>query len=71
MKVKTTNKNINAVFDTSKYKKKYLNCEIIFSDKKGELKMEHITMSMFLKAIEFGFEIDYIKIENKKYGAVI
>ena len=64
-------KTINAVFDTSKYKKKYLNCEIIFSDKKGRLKLEHITMSMFRRAIEFDFEIDYIKIDNKKYGAVI
>ncbi|WP_432631582.1 hypothetical protein [Brachyspira sp.] len=70
MKGKTT-KNINAVFDTSKYKKKYLNCEIIFSDKKGRLKLEHVTIAMFKKAIEFGFEIDYIKIDNKKYGAVI
>ena len=67
---------INKIFDTSKYKKEYISkLEIIFDNEKGKLKINNnIPLSYFKKLIDdFAnyFEVDYIKIGNKKYGAII
>lgn len=65
---------INKVFDTSKYKKEYIDGEIIFSEERGKLEFQSVPLTWFKKAIDDlanYFEIDYIKIDNKKYGAII
>ena len=67
---------INTIFDTSKYKKEYISkLEIIFDNEKGKLKINNnIPLSYFKKLVDDfanNFEVDYIKINNKKYGAII
>lgn len=67
---------INKIFDTSKYKKEYISkLEIIFDNEKGKLKINNnIPLSYFKKLVDDfanNFEVDYIKIGNKKYGAII
>lgn len=69
------NKIINKVFDIDKYKGEYLDCEIIFCDKRCKFKLKEIHIDYFKILIlcfaNYFKDIEHIIINNKKYEGII